>query len=133
MNAAMLLGLLLGGVVFERSGYYAVFTMAFSLIFLDIVFRLVLVEKIEAEWFYVTVTKERYWIKVYDAAGTPRIAPSPKMKSISSLGFLGIIKTCISDTSITDYQDISAPRNTYFCNLSSMITLLRSARLLAAL
>jgi MFS family permease len=150
MNAAILLGPLLGGIVFERSGYYAVFTMAFSVIFLDIVLRLVLIEKkIAAEWFYVTVIKERHWIRLYDAAakerdrirlydtaGTPRIAPLSEMEPISSLGFLEITETYDGDTSITDHQGISASRNTRFCfiyNLPPVITLLRSTRLLAAL
>jgi MFS family permease len=150
MNAAMLLGPLLGGIVFKRSGYYAVFTMAFGVIFLDIVLRLVLVEKkIAAEWFCVTVAKERYWIRLddtlakerywiglYDTAGTPHIAPSSEMEPISSLGFLEMTETYDSDTSITDHQGTSAPQNTRFCsihNLPPVITLLRSTRLLAAL
>ena len=147
INAAMLLGPLLGGIVFERSGYYAVFTMVFGVIFLDIVLRLVLVEKkIAAEWFcvtvakkrywiklYDTVAKERYWIRLYDTAGTPRIAPSSEMEPISSLGFLEMTETYDSDT---DHQSTSAPRNTRFFsihNLPPVITLLRSTRLLVAL
>jgi MFS family permease len=150
LNAAMLLGPLLGGIVFERSGYYAVFAMAFGVIFLDIVLRLVLVEKkIAAEWFCVTLAKERYWIKLYDTvanerywirlydpARTPRIAPSSVIGPISSLGFLEMTETYDSDTSITDHQSTSAPRNTRFCsihNLPPAITLLCSTRLLAAL
>jgi hypothetical protein len=45
INAIILLGPLLRGIIFERSRYYTVFTIIFSVIFLDIVLRLVLVEK----------------------------------------------------------------------------------------
>jgi len=44
-SSAALLAPLLGGVVYERAGYYAVFAMAFGMIGLDIVLRLLLVEK----------------------------------------------------------------------------------------
>jgi MFS family permease len=148
-NAAMLLGPLLGGTVFERSGYYAVFTMAFGVIFLDAVLRLVVVEKkIAAQWFCVTVAKkrytirlcdivakERYWIKLYNAAGTPHITSSSQIEPISSMGFLEMTGTHDSDTSVTDHQGTSL-RNIRFCsicNLPPVITLLRSTRLLVAL
>ena len=45
MNGGTLLGPLLGGVVYDRGGYYAVFAMAFALLGSDIVLRLVLIEK----------------------------------------------------------------------------------------
>jgi MFS family permease len=44
-NLAVLTGLVIGGTIFARSGYLAVFIMAFGLISLDIVLRLALVEK----------------------------------------------------------------------------------------
>ena len=45
MNGGTLLGPLLGGVVYDRGGYYAVFAMAFALLGSDVVLRLVLIEK----------------------------------------------------------------------------------------
>ncbi|KAL9066790.1 MAG: hypothetical protein Q9157_007017 [Trypethelium eluteriae] len=45
MSLGILVGPLLGGVVFAAAGYYAVFAMTFGLIGLDIVLRLVLIEK----------------------------------------------------------------------------------------
>ncbi|GME52827.1 Major facilitator superfamily [Neofusicoccum parvum] len=45
MSLAVLLAPLLGGVVLDHAGYNAVFAMAYALIGLDIVLRLVLVEK----------------------------------------------------------------------------------------
>lgn len=51
MTVGVLLAPLLGGVVFERAGYYSVWAMAFGLIGLDIVLRLVMVErKIAVRW-----------------------------------------------------------------------------------
>ena len=44
-SIAALLAPLLGGIVYERAGYYAVFAMAFGMIALDIVLRLLLIEK----------------------------------------------------------------------------------------
>lgn len=45
MSLAMLVAPLLGGIVFAEAGYYSVFAMAFGLILLDIVLRLVMIEK----------------------------------------------------------------------------------------
>lgn len=51
MSLAILVAPLLGGVVFAASGYYAVFAMAFGLIVLDIMMRLILIEKkVAAKW-----------------------------------------------------------------------------------
>jgi MFS family permease len=51
VSIAILVAPLLGGVVYARGGYYAVFAMAFALIGLDIVLRLALVEKkIAKKW-----------------------------------------------------------------------------------
>lgn len=41
-------GPLLGGVLYEHGGYYSVFALAFALIGLDVVFRLVMVERKDA-------------------------------------------------------------------------------------
>ncbi|KAH3949204.1 hypothetical protein HBI56_103080 [Parastagonospora nodorum] len=51
MSLGILLSPLLGGVVFDHAGYNAVFGMAYALIGLDIVLRLLLVEKkVAARW-----------------------------------------------------------------------------------
>ena len=51
MSVSVLVGPLLGGVVYDKAGYYAVFTMAFGLIGVDIVLRVLLVEKkIAKQW-----------------------------------------------------------------------------------
>ncbi|TGO31458.1 hypothetical protein BHYA_0747g00020 [Botrytis hyacinthi] len=45
INLGVLLSPLLGGLVFNRRGYYSVFAMAFALIALDIILRLAIVER----------------------------------------------------------------------------------------
>ncbi|KAI7586447.1 hypothetical protein KC316_g5588 [Hortaea werneckii] len=59
MSLAILLAPLLGGIVFDLAGYYAVFAMAFGLIALDIVLRLVMIEKkYAAKWLSPTEISE---------------------------------------------------------------------------
>lgn len=51
MSVAILVAPLLGGVVYAKAGYYAVYYMAFGLIGLDIILRLLLIEKkIARQW-----------------------------------------------------------------------------------
>lgn len=45
MEAAVLLGPLLGGLIFDFAGYHAVFAVSFTLLGLDIMLRLVMIEK----------------------------------------------------------------------------------------
>ena len=44
MSVSVLVGPLLGGVVYDKAGFYAVFTMGFGVIGVDIVLRVLLVE-----------------------------------------------------------------------------------------
>jgi len=51
MSLGVLFGPMIGGIVYERSGYYPVFAVTFGVIGLDILLRLLLVEKkIAAKW-----------------------------------------------------------------------------------
>ncbi|KAF4626870.1 hypothetical protein G7Y89_g11285 [Cudoniella acicularis] len=45
MSVGILLAPLLGGIVYDKAGYYSVYYMAFALIVVDIFFRLALIEK----------------------------------------------------------------------------------------
>jgi MFS family permease len=50
-SVAIVIGPLLGGVVYARAGYYAVYAMVFAFIVFDILFRLVLVEaRVARQW-----------------------------------------------------------------------------------
>jgi MFS family permease len=51
MSMGILVAPLLGGVVYNKAGYYSVFYMAFGLVILDITLRLILIEKkIARQW-----------------------------------------------------------------------------------
>src|SRR5271167_1849274 len=45
MSIGLILGPVLGGIVYARCGYYAAFGLAFAFIGLDLVLRVILVEK----------------------------------------------------------------------------------------
>lgn len=84
MNLAMLLAPLVGGVIFENSGYYSVFGIAFGLIFLDMLWRLTLIEcEVARSW--SGPDKEEYWTMAYGNNGTPSIIPSPIRMDIPDL------------------------------------------------
>ena len=63
MSVAILVSPLLGGVVYDRAGYYGVYYMAFALIIFDIILRITMIEKKVA----------RKW----DKESVPISAPSP--------------------------------------------------------
>ncbi|KAI4208277.1 MAG: hypothetical protein LQ346_000157 [Caloplaca aetnensis] len=51
MSVAILVAPLLGGVVYDRAGYYGVYYMAFALIVLDIILRMTMIEKkVAGKW-----------------------------------------------------------------------------------
>jgi MFS family permease len=61
MSVSILSSPLLGGVVYQRAGYYSVYYMAFGLIALDILFRLLLIEKkIARQWLAEEAPKSDY-------------------------------------------------------------------------
>jgi len=61
LNIGVLAGPLVGGVVYEHGGYYAVFGVAFGLIGIDLALRLVVIERKEAA----------RWVVLDDIAPTP--------------------------------------------------------------
>ncbi|KAF2770280.1 MFS general substrate transporter [Teratosphaeria nubilosa] len=70
MSLAILLAPLLGGIVFDKAGYYAVFAMAFGLIGLDIILRLAMVErKIAVRWLPKVAPVEEQKIETHGDAG----------------------------------------------------------------
>ncbi|GAD94758.1 MFS transporter [Paecilomyces variotii No. 5] len=48
-SAGTMVGPLIGGIVYQHGGYYAVFAVAFALIAVDIILRLVMIEKKDAQ------------------------------------------------------------------------------------
>ena len=85
MSIAILIGPLLGGVVYDRVGYYSVFYLAFGMIILDILLRVALVEKCMAlKW----APQEDYAVektgpedKVTPSSPVPPAMPMPMMCS----------------------------------------------------
>ncbi|MCJ1398388.1 hypothetical protein MMC11_001586 [Xylographa trunciseda] len=107
MSLAFLVAPLLGGIVYARAGYYAVFYIAFGVIVLDISLRLLLIEKKVA----------RKWLD------EPVAAASPPPAEPSSLD------TDLSPAPPAPLGPLATPR----FRLPPIVTLLASRRLLSAL
>lgn len=124
MSLGILIAPLLGGVVFDRAGYDAVFGMAYGLIGLDIVLRLLLVEKkVAARWDPVAEDQAK------EAADLPDNPSSPaKINTADAEKGLTSGQTETLDQPIgTDLRERHRDR------LPPVLALLYSRRLLAAL
>lgn len=120
MSLGILIAPLLGGIVFDRAGYDAVFGMAYGLIGLDIILRLLLVEKkVAARWGPVAEVQGE------TAAGPSNIAPT---KSSDAEKGLGSEESVIPPTPAN--IGLRARRRD---RLPPVLALLYSRRLLAAL
>jgi len=133
MSFAVLLAPLLGGVVFNRSGYYPVFGMCFALIGVDIFFRLTMIEKkIAIQWIPPTVDGEEKGptqaLTEQGSEGNDRAAVNdiPRTESIK--------ENTLARTPSLRLLDPEAPfaSNSGF-KLPPIISLLSSPRMLASL
>jgi MFS family permease len=70
LSCGLLISPTIGGVVYERAGYYAVYYVAFGVIFLDIVLRLLLIEK--------KVAKQ--WTESSDEPGAQEVIPTSEAR-----------------------------------------------------
>ncbi|KAM0804406.1 major facilitator superfamily domain-containing protein [Usnea florida] len=120
MSVAVLVAPLLGGVVYARTGYYSVFFMAFGLIVLDIILRVVLVEKkIAKQWMPAVQELPSPSLKMDDeklagpSSSPPEAITSPPLPGPEPAQSLSIFPTKRK--------------------LPTVLTLLASRRLLAAL
>lgn len=107
ISIAYLVAPLLGGVVYARSGYYAVYYMAFALIAVDIVLRIMLIE--------------RKHVKRWEGSVTPRTEqakPSPAVEDANAI------------ENSNPPMDTSSKRKIH---LAPVISLLSSGRLLSAI
>ncbi len=127
MSVGILAGPLLGGVVYEKGGYYSVFAMAFALIGLDIVLRLLLVEK--------KIAKQ--WLKPkegQDESGSPE-HQRPPQPSDNGCTKPPLMKK--NPTGKLDEGRFGSTKNTrilrFSARLPPVVTLLKSRRLVAAL
>ena len=104
MSVAILIGPLLGGVVYDRAGYYAVYYMAFALIILDILLRMVLVEKkVARQW----ITEEPKALVAAEEEKTeplsPVVAPSPVLEMTA-------VQEAVGDEISSSPNSAAAPR-----------------------
>ncbi|KAJ4331566.1 hypothetical protein N0V87_009067 [Didymella glomerata] len=124
MSLGILIAPLLGGIVFDRAGYDAVFGMAYGLIGLDIILRLLLVEKkVAARWDPVAEVQAK------NAADSPNNAPTLTQDETTDTE-----KGLESGESIVpDQPTDSELRDRRRDHLPPVLALLYSCRLLAAL
>lgn len=76
MSAGTFLGPLLGGVVYDYGGYYAVYAMAFALIAIDLVLRLVLIEGKDARKYITAIDRQGHDAEMQSI--TPRRDSGPR-------------------------------------------------------
>ncbi|KAM3074215.1 hypothetical protein ACMFMG_002963 [Clarireedia jacksonii] len=124
MALGILVAPLLGGVVYEKAGYYPVFYMAFGTLALDIALRLILIEKkIARQWLDDDVTDSE--------TGTAKATPNLEQKTASSAE-----KNCEQGEPAPDASTVMADTPVASIKQSKwppIFTLLKSKRLVAAL
>lgn len=127
MSLGLLIAPLLGGVVFDHAGYNAVFGMCYALIGLDVILRLLLVEKkVAARWEDETSTGVPVCVShgppddMHPECTTPT-SPHPDPEKATAVAL------DIPHASVTEYRQRRRDR------LPPVLSLLYSRRLLAAL
>jgi len=140
MSVGIIIAPLLGGIVYDRSGYYAVYYMCFGLLALDIVLRLVLIEKkIAAQWDDVepSVTQRETGLEANnleaniedpDSASTHKGLNTPDVSSADSN--LDLAPVLPAEPQTQPHLPASSKPHSKF---PPVLTLLASRRLLAAL
>ena len=79
MKMGILLGPLLGGVVFQRSGYFAVFGLGFAFIGFDIALRMIIIEqKVAVQWDDPTAVNDSERTTKADEIQLQTISESPR-------------------------------------------------------
>ncbi|GAM90798.1 hypothetical protein ANO11243_088430 [Dothideomycetidae sp. 11243] len=133
MSVGTLVSPLVGGVVFKKAGYFAVFAVSFGLLAIDIILRLTLIEKSVAEQWLVKEDNDS--VHEQDEPATiERIATRPKLKaagpssdSVTALPSLHNETHSQDGDSVQDSVSIPTERK-----LPTMLILLKSRRLLSS-
>ena len=116
-SLGVLVAPLLGGVVYARAGYYAVFAMTFAVIALDIVLRLLLIEKKVAEkWLQKSPSKQ------------DRDDNQVELRSIKASSPIAAKTENTATGAATSEPSCEPPKR----KLPTMLILLKSKRILAA-
>ncbi len=117
-SLGVLVGPLIGGIVYERSGYYAVFGVTFAVIGFDILLRLALIEKkIAARW-------------LEPELATIEPTPTTPMQPEIELGDLKESSTVLEKNEASAVSE--SPKTQVKRKLPSMLTLLKSRRIMVA-
>jgi MFS family permease len=125
MSLGILVAPLLGGVVFDQAGYNAVFAMAYALIGLDIVLRLLLVEKkVAARWDTDTSVEAR--VAASNELGQDASSPSTPNEKAD-------LENSVPTTTNQPEVDAAEFRQRRRDRLPPVLSLLYSRRLWAAL
>jgi MFS family permease len=125
MSVAILAGPLLGGVVFDKGGYNAVFAMAYVLIGIDIAMRLFMIEKKDAKkWEVNEVEVERVGLE--DVKINGEAVPSVRNATPVDSQPNATHETSIDTAATTPSANKKKP-------VPTLLTLIKSRRLLCAL
>jgi MFS family permease len=145
LSLALLLAPLLGGIVFAQAGYYAVFAMGFGIIILDIILRLVMIEKKVAErWLPESASpattksdmekgNETKITNPHSDDTDVELAQDDHITSVALTTTPKAEPTNSSKASQVVNDGDSKPRSTLANRLPPVISLLKSRRLLCAL
>ncbi|EUC32249.1 hypothetical protein COCCADRAFT_37771 [Bipolaris zeicola 26-R-13] len=124
MSLGMLISPLLGGIVYDHAGYNAVFGMSYALIGLDVILRLLLVEKkVAVRWDASAIGRRP--VEAHDGLGgdaTPQSEGSDASKTLAQ-----------SEAGQLEMQRQEPPRRRLRDRLPPVVSLLYSRRLLASL
>lgn len=117
-SVSALLAPLLGGIVYDKSGYYSVFAMAFGMIILDITLRLLLIEKKSAK---IWLTNTEHSLPV------PSLSPTQLLDQDAGISTKGRPE-CSADTAQRTSSNAAAATKE---RLPPILILLKSRRMQA--
>lgn len=131
--AGTVAGPLLGGVLYEHAGYYAPFGLAFGLIALDLVLRLMIVEKANDQAPVEHTDMERPPISVEKQQSV--LEDSPPAATAASGGRTGVNASSPIDKTSSDPESLNSPSRTSRqpTDYKAVFALLRSPRMVLAL
>jgi MFS family permease len=130
VSLGMLISPLLGGVVYDKAGYNAVFGMCYALVGLDVILRLLLVEKkVAARWNAGDMGRPR----VDEDACSKKTATSAITLETRSSSLDPTKTTAQQEAGSVEAQQMSPPRRRMRDRLPPILSLLYSRRLLASL
>ena len=128
MSLGALTAPLLGGVVFDNAGYDAVFGMAYGLIVLDIILRLLLVEKrVAARWSSVVE------VQVKTTTNSPETGAVLTSLGLNTVDIKKDLSNMSGQSKTSDPPTTTLLRERRRDRLPPVLALLYSRRLLAAL